>query len=264
MAHPLYQVDSFTNRPFRGNPAAVCLLAEPADPAWMQSVAAEMNLSETAFLVPQDGVYGLRWFTPAAEVDLCGHATLASAHVLWTEGHLPETAPAVFETLSGTLTATRNGAWIEMDFPAWPAAACATPDGLEAALGVTPTFVGRSGAGYLVPVESEDALRAITPDFGALAAAAGDCVMVTSPATITEGVRLRVALLRSDGSGSTRTRSPGRRTARSGRSGTNASGATRSTGFQASARGGVVKVEMRGDRVIISGQAVTVLRGSLE
>ena len=124
MPTPLFQVDSFTDRPFGGNPAAVCLLSEPADAAWMQSVAAEMNLSETAFVVPQGDAFGLRWFTPLAEVDLCGHATLASAHVLWTEGRLDEQQPAVFETLSGTLTAQRAGDWIVMDFPAWPATAC--------------------------------------------------------------------------------------------------------------------------------------------
>ncbi len=117
---PLHQVDAFTERPFAGNPAAVCLLAEEADPAWMQAVASEMNLSETAFLLPEGapGAYGLRWFTPAVEVELCGHATLASAHVLWSTGSVAPDAAISFSTLSGTLTAARDGELIAMDFPA--------------------------------------------------------------------------------------------------------------------------------------------------
>src|SRR5216110_1102377 len=112
------QVDAFTDRPFAGNPAAVCLLPTPADTQWMQDVAREMSLSETAFLVPQDDGFDLRWFTPAVEVDLCGHATLASAHVLWADDHLAAGAQARFHTRSGLLTADRRGPWIEMNFPA--------------------------------------------------------------------------------------------------------------------------------------------------
>src|SRR5689334_20018059 len=119
MPQPITQVDAFADRPFAGNPAGVCILPGPADEAWMRAVAREMNLSETAFLDPQgDGSYNLRWFTPAVEVDLCGHATLASAHVLWEDGHLPPEAPARFHTRSGLLTATRRRDWIELDFPA--------------------------------------------------------------------------------------------------------------------------------------------------
>src|SRR5439155_14876481 len=112
------QVDAFTDRPFAGNPAAVCVLAAPRDASWMQQVAREMNLSETAFLHREADGFRLRWFTPAVEVDLCGHATLASAHVLWEEGHLPPDAPARFQTRSGLLTATRDGDAIVLDFPA--------------------------------------------------------------------------------------------------------------------------------------------------
>src|SRR5262249_16789848 len=121
----IIQVDAFTDRPFAGNPAAVCVLPGPADERWMQDVAPELNLSEDAFLHRLDGGSRLRWFTPAVEVDLCGHATLAGAHVLWEEGHLPADAPARFHTRSGLLTATRGGGWIEMDFPAKPASAAA-------------------------------------------------------------------------------------------------------------------------------------------
>ena len=118
---PLFQVDAFTDRPFSGNPAAVCLLDRERDAAWMQAVAAEMNLSETAFLLQREDGFCLRWFTPATEVDLCGHATLAAAHVLWEQGLLAPGAAARFHTRSGLLQATRSGAMIELDFPAAPA-----------------------------------------------------------------------------------------------------------------------------------------------
>jgi len=117
---PVYQVDAFTDRAFAGNPAAVCLLDAPADVAWMQAVAAEMNLSETAFVHGEGDGYRLRWFTPAVEVDLCGHATLATAHALWETSRLARTATARFQTRSGLLTATAQGEWIELDFPALP------------------------------------------------------------------------------------------------------------------------------------------------
>src|SRR5258705_5651032 len=121
------QVDAFTNRPFAGNPAAVCILSRPAEPAWMLDVAREMNLAETAFLVPNNGDYDLRWFTPTVEVDLCGHATLASAHVLWEEGHLKRSEQARFHTKSGLLTAEWHDPWIELDFPATPVSAAPPP-----------------------------------------------------------------------------------------------------------------------------------------
>src|SRR5213596_2838427 len=114
------QVDAFTDRPFAGNPAAVCILPTAAEPAWMQNVAREMNLAETAFLVPRNGEYDLRWFTPAVEVDLCGHATLASAHVLWETGQASPAGSIRFHTRSGLLTAVRRDDWIELDFPATP------------------------------------------------------------------------------------------------------------------------------------------------
>ena len=159
MPLPLFQVDAFADRPFAGNPAAVCLLPGPADAAWMQRVAAEMNLSETAFLHAEGDAYHLRWFAPAAEVDLCGHATLASAHVLWEQGRLRPNQPARFQTRSGLLTAERRGDAIELDFPVKPAEPCTTLDGLSDALGVAFSFVGRSQFDYLVELESEAALR---------------------------------------------------------------------------------------------------------
>jgi PhzF family phenazine biosynthesis protein len=145
MGVAITQVDAFADRPFAGNPAAVCILEQPREDAWMQSVAREMNLSETAFLVKRGRRYDLRWFTPALEVELCGHATLASAHVLWEQGHLQAGEPACFQTKSGILTARKKDAWIEMDFPATPA----KPDSglqeeVESALGAKAKCTGRT------------------------------------------------------------------------------------------------------------------------
>src|SRR6266700_4320130 len=144
MALTIVQVDAFASRPFSGNPAAVCVLPAPRDERWMQDVAREMNLAETAFLHPENEGYRLRWFTPAVEVALCGHATLASAHVLWEEGHLPADQQARFHTQSGLLTAEKRGDWIELDLPATAAVPTPPPAGLCEALGVTPRWTGRS------------------------------------------------------------------------------------------------------------------------
>ncbi|MGH7644540.1 MAG: PhzF family phenazine biosynthesis protein [Gemmatimonadales bacterium] len=263
MTLPLFQVDAFTATPFAGNPAAVCLLPGPADPRWMQDVASEMNLSETAFVHPVADGLGLRWFTPAIEVDLCGHATLASAHVLWEEGRLAPAAAARFHTRSGLLTARRAAAagWIELDFPATPAEPAPAPPGLVAALGVTPLAVGRSRFDYLVEVESEEVVRRLAPDFAALGRVAARGVIVTSRA-VTDGSDFV-----------SRYFAPAAGIAEDPVTGSShcalapwwAAKLTKNemTGFQASARGGVVRVRVAGDRVILAGQAVTVLRGAL-
>src|SRR5438105_7723042 len=145
----------------------------------MLDVAREMNLAETAFLVPQRDGYDLRWFTPAVEVDLCGHATLASAHVLWEDGHLKPDSQARFHTKSGLLTADRRDAWIELDFPATPPVAAPPPAGLVEALGAKPTFVGRSRFDDLAKVDSESPVRRLTPTLSALAEAKARGVFVT-------------------------------------------------------------------------------------
>ncbi len=155
----LWQVDAFTDRPFAGNPAAVCWLETEADPAWMQAVAAEMNLAETAFARRLGDGHELRWFTPTVEVDLCGHATLATAHALWENGLAPTDEPLRFTTRSGVLTCTRSGEWIELDFPSTPPSPTEPPETLLVALGVQPQFVGRSLFDYLVVLDSEDAVR---------------------------------------------------------------------------------------------------------
>jgi predicted PhzF superfamily epimerase YddE/YHI9 len=171
MALPLHIVDAFTDRAFGGNPAAVCLLDHPRDPAWMQAVAAEMNLSETAFLLREGQYWRLRWFTPKIEVELCGHATLASAHILWQTGANPNPQPIEFQTLGGRLTCRQRDAWIEMDFPAQPPVDHDEPGELLAALGASGIVVGhkRNRMDYLVEVGDEQTLRALQPDMPTLA-----------------------------------------------------------------------------------------------
>ena len=183
MGIPIFQVDAFTEELFKGNPAAVCLLSGPGNPAWMQNVAKEMNLSETAFLYKQEDGFNLRWFTPAVEVDLCGHATLASAHILWEKGLLGLQEQARFHSRSGLLTAERREGRIELNFPANPDEPAAVPPGLMEALGIAPKYVGRSRFDYLVEVDSEDSIRKILPDFNLLKALPVRGIMVTSPAT---------------------------------------------------------------------------------
>ncbi|OYW10752.1 MAG: oxidoreductase, partial [Acidobacteriia bacterium 12-62-4] len=161
-----WQVDAFTNRPFAGNPAAICWLEQEADPAWMQAVAAEMNLAETAFVRPLTDGHELRWFTPVVEVDLCGHATLASAHTVWSAGLADDSIPLRFQTRSGELTCTRSGDLIALDFPALPPTPAVPPVNLLPALGIeSALYVGRTIYDYLVVVPSEAAVLAVRPDF---------------------------------------------------------------------------------------------------
>jgi PhzF family phenazine biosynthesis protein len=261
MPQSVIQVDAFADRPFAGNPAAVCILRAPADQGWMRDVAAEMNLSETAFLHPHADGWSLRWFTPAVEVDLCGHATLASAHVLWQDGHLPPDAEARFHTRSGLLTCRRDGGWITMDFPAKPEQETEPPEGLERALGVTPKYVGRSHFDLLVEVDSEDAVRALAPDIGLLASVEARGVIVTARAAddrydfVSRFFAPRAGVNEDPVTGSAHCVLAPFWAARLGRDAL--------TGFQASRRGGVVRVRAAGDRVVLSGQAVTVMRGEL-
>jgi PhzF family phenazine biosynthesis protein len=261
MPQPMVQVDAFTDRPYAGNPAAVCVMQGPADEGWMRNVAAEMNLAETAFLHPHGDGWSLRWLTPVVEVDLCGHATLASAHVLWTEGHLPPDAEARFHTRSGLLTCRRQGDWITMDFPAKPEQAAEAPEGLERALGVTPKYVGRSQFDLLVEVDSEAAVRAVKPDMGLLASVEVRGVIVTARADA-DGIDFvsrffapRAGVDEDPVTGSAHCVLAPFWAARLGRQ--------QMVGFQASRRGGVVRVRAAGDRVELAGQAVTVLRGEL-
>ena len=180
MPVPIFQVDAFTDVPFAGNPAAVCLLDCERESRWMQAVAAEMNLSETAFLLRVGDACELRWFTPQVEVPLCGHATLASAHVLWEMGHLSPEEQARFDTRSGRLTAQLQDDWIKMDFPAEPETAAPAPPDLAKALGVTPKYVGKNRFDYLVEVDSEEIVRIMQPDFTLLKTVSCRGIIVTS------------------------------------------------------------------------------------
>jgi predicted PhzF superfamily epimerase YddE/YHI9 len=262
MSLRITQVDAFTNRPFAGNPAAVCILPKPADPAWMLDVAREMNLAETAFLVRQKDGYDLRWFTPAVEVDLCGHATLASAHVLWEEGLLKPDEQARFHTRSGLLTADKDRSWIELDFPATPATATPAPPGLVEALGATPTFVGRSRFDYLVEVEDETVVRRLDPDLGALARVQARGVIVTG-ATDEKSQYDFVSRFFAPQSGVPEDPVTGSAHCALAPYWAAKLGTTDLVAYQASTRGGELLLRVIGDRVRLAGEAVTVLRGEL-
>ncbi len=255
------QVDAFTDKPFAGNPAAVCLLPWERPEQWMQDVAREMNLSETAFLVKQADGYRLRWFTPAVEVDLCGHATLASAHVLWEWGELRPEQQARFHTRSGLLTAVRRGVWIELDFPATPERPVEAPMDLLAALGVAPVYVGRSQFDYLVELESERAVRGLRPSFSQLATLGARGVIVTSR-TAGEPYDF-ISRFFAPGSGIDEDPVTGSAHCCLGPFWAARLGKAEFLAYQASARGGVIGVRVQGERVQLGGQAVTVFQGEL-
>jgi PhzF family phenazine biosynthesis protein len=261
MALRITQVDSFTHRPFAGNPAAVCILPKAADPAWMLDIAREMNLAETAFLVKQPDGYDLRWFTPTVEVDLCGHATLASAHVLWEDGHLTPTEQARFHTKSGLLTADRRDGLIELDFPVTPVSPAASPPGLAEALGATPQFIGRSKFDYLVELEDEATVRKLDPDLGAVSRVKARGVIVTSRAD--KGKYDFVSRFFAPQSGVPEDPVTGSAHCALAPYWGAKLGKKELMAFQASARGGEIRLRLEGDRVRLGGQAVTVLRGEL-
>jgi PhzF family phenazine biosynthesis protein len=258
---PFTQVDAFADRPFAGNPAAVCVLPHAREERWMQLVAREMNLAETAFLVRRPDGYDLRWFTPACEVDLCGHATLASAHVLWDEGHLPPDAAALFHTRSGLLSAVRRDGLIWLDFPATPARETPAPPELARAIGVPMRFVGQTPFDYLVELESEDAVRRLMPDLGELARLRVRGVIVTAASATADQDFVSRFFAPAAGvpedpvTGSAHCALAPFWSARLGR--------TELCGYQASSRGGLVRVRLRDDRVQLGGLAVTMLRGVL-
>ncbi len=261
MSLTIYQVDAFTDRPFAGNPAGVCLLDEPRDDAWMQAVAGEMNLSETAFLVPNSNAFELRWFTPTVEVDLCGHATLASAHVLWQTGRLTPSQRAQFNTKSGVLSAERQGDWIELDFPATPPTPAKAPEALLQSLGVRALTVSRSSFDYLVEVESESVVSGLKPDFGLLGTLPVRGVMVTSRAS---DPRFDfVSRFFGPAAGINEDPVTGSAHCCLGPFWGERLGKTEMLAYQASARGGVVRLRLGSERVYLGGQAVTVMRCEL-
>ena len=263
MSTAITVVDAFTDQAFAGNPAAVCVLPRAASEDWMRNVAREMNLSETAFLHRVEDGFSLRWFTPAVEVDLCGHATLASAHVLWKQAYLPRHAVARFQTRSGLLTATMAGDRIVLDFPAKLAAEAAAPPALLPALGIQkPLWVGKNQFDYLVEVGTEAEVRGLTPDHGQLGALPVRGVIVTSRAQTGQPYDF-VSRFFAPGSGIAEDPVTGSAHCALGPYWRARLGRDVMTGYQASARGGTVHVECRGDRVMLGGHAITVLRGTL-
>ncbi len=267
MPVPIVQVDAFTATPYGGNPAAVCILNAPRDDKWMATIAMEMNLSETAFLVPDaadHGAYQLRWFTPAVEVALCGHATLGSAHVLWESGRLAPHAPARFHTKSGLLTCTRMGHWIEMDFPATFVEPAEPPAQLAEAIGADLKFTGRSKFDYLVEVADEATVRALKPNHHLLRQLPVRGIIATSLADAANTHNYDfVSRFFAPGSGIDEDPVTGSAHCALAPFWHQRTGKAEMTGYQASARGGIVKVRPVEDRVFLSGQAVTTLRGEL-
>jgi len=253
-------VDAFADRPFAGNPAAVCIMDGPADETWMQQIAAEMNLSETAFLYPDGDGYQLRWFTPTVEVELCGHATLASAHVLGEEGHLQQGQQARFFTKSGLLTASRAGDLIKMNLPAQSVAPCDSPPELLKALGVKAVFVGKSQFDYLVEVDSEAVVRNYRPDFVSLGQLSRGTI-ITSRA---EGGKYDfISRFFAPAVGINEDPVTGAAHCQLGPYWSAKMKKCDLVAYQASARGGEVHVRIEGDRVILGGTAVTVMHCKL-
>ncbi len=264
----IYQVDAFTSRPYKGNPAGVCVLQELRDEEWMLNVAGEMNLSETAFLHPHRDAFNLgfnlRWFTPQVEVDLCGHATLASAHILWETERLSDDQKAVFYTRSGTLTAQKSGDWIEMDFPSQPAEPVKPPVELLDVLGMDfePTYTGRTPFDYFIEVEKEDTVLNLRPDFSALSGVNTRGVVVTARST--DPHYDFVSRFFAPGVGINEDPVTGSAHCSLGPYWSDLLDKEDLIGYQASHRGGVVRVRVDAThRVKLGGQAVTVLDGEI-
>jgi PhzF family phenazine biosynthesis protein len=265
MGIPIYQVDAFTSKAFAGNPAGVCLLKQAADEAWMQAVAAEMNLSETAFVVPRtDGNFDLRWFTPQVEVSLCGHATLATSHILYETGTLDPDQTARYHTKSGVLTARRVDGRIELDFPAAHVAACDPPDGVLDALGLqgSPCFQKNSKPSYLIEAKSETVVRGLAPDFARLRALNVRSVIVTARAD-REDVDF-VSRFFAPGVGIDEDPVTGSAHCVLTPYWANKLAKNEFAALQVSKRGGSLQCTLAGERVKLAGSAITVIRGELD
>ncbi len=257
----LYQVDAFTAALFKGNPAGVCVLDKPVNEEWMRQVAMEMNLSETAFLLTENEGWRLRWFTPKREVSLCGHATLASAHILWETGLLASDATARFYTKSGELTAVKHGDGITLNFPAREIEEGALPEDLALALGNPPwAFAGHKEDRWLVELESESAVRALQPDFALLASLPVRSVMVTARAAapydfVSRYFAPSVGVNEDPVTGSAHTYLTPYWAGKLGKE--------EMFAYQASARGGELRLRREGERVFITGRAVTFFAGEM-
>lgn len=256
----IYTVDAFTDKPFRGNPAGVCLLETGKPESWLQSVAAEMNLSETAFLVKVKDGFMLRWFTPKAEVDLCGHATLASAHLLWEEGIAGEDEIR-FHTKSGLLKAKRYRSWIELDFPLEPEEKTDAPNLLRESLGVPFKYVGKNRIDYIVEVEDQKTVADLQPDLGLMKMMTTRGVIVTAPSDET-GIDF-VSRCFFPGIGINEDPVTGSAHCCLGPYWAEKLGKRNLIARQISERGGLLKLEVQDERILIYGQAVTVMKGEL-
>jgi PhzF family phenazine biosynthesis protein len=260
MGTPLYTVDAFARERFTGNPAGVCLLTFARDEAWMQSVAREMNLSETAFVLPRGAEFHLRWFTPEVEIALCGHATLASAHVLWECGKVGPGYPIRFHTKSGVLACSQKDERIEMDFPAKALTQAAPPEGLEKAIGARIVASGRSDTDWLLELESEESVRGLAPDLAALGTLPVRGVIVTARAAkehdfVSRFFAPAVGVPEDPVTGSAHCALAPYWAQKLGK--------TEMVGWQASRRGGEVRVRLAGARVMLGGRALTVVKGEL-
>jgi predicted PhzF superfamily epimerase YddE/YHI9 len=258
----IFQVDAFTTELFSGNPAGVCLVEDDRDDAWMQAVAAEMNLPETAFLSPGEDGWHLRWFTPTVEVDLCGHATLAASHILWEAGEADPGDRLRFQTRSGVLTARPSDRGILLDFPADPPTAVPPPDGLVAAIGAPAVWSGRGRVFWILELADEGAVRGLRPDLGALGRACDTGVVVTAGGD--GGDRDFVSRMFAPSMGIDEDQVTGATHCILSPYWTDRLGRTDLVGYQASSRGGTVGVRLVGDRVELGGRAVTFLRGSID
>jgi PhzF family phenazine biosynthesis protein len=259
---PIFTVDAFTDKPFSGNPAGVCVLDSPLNEKQMQNIAFEMNLSETAFLSKKDdGSYGLRWFTPAVEVDLCGHATLASSHILWETKKEDKSAELQFQTRSGMLKANFRNGGIELDFPLIDSKPMETPKGLIKALGVEPVNLFKTQWNYIAELDSEETVRKVKPDFDLLQALEAWGTIITAKSTM-KGYDF-VSRFFAPAKGVKEDPVTGSAHCALGPYWMNRFGKNKFKAYQASERGGTIGVRVDGNRVYITGNAVTVLSGSL-
>jgi len=259
MQIPIYHVDAFTDTPFKGNPAGVCLLQNEGDSLWMQHIAFEMNLSETAFVYRSGQNFSLRWFTPVTEVNLCGHATLAAAHVLWKSGEVKESETIRFETLSGILSARKVGDWIELNFPAAKLERSDLSSYYIDALGISPDAIFQSDDKYLIEVADETVVRQMRPDFSTLVRLPGRGITVTALSD-TPGTDF-VSRYFAPWVGINEDPVTGSAHCMLGPYWQKKLAKDHLVAYQASARGGWLKLHMSGEKVYISGQAVTVMRG---
>jgi PhzF family phenazine biosynthesis protein len=254
---PIYQIDAFTSRTFAGNPAAVCPLKDWLDPSLMQAIAAENNLAETAFFVPRDGRYDLRWFTPTVEVDLCGHATLATAYVLF-EYLGASSEELVFDTRSGELRVARAAGKLRLDFPALPPRRCDPHPRLIEALGAQPLEILKASY-YLAVYPSHEDVRSIQPNLPLLGSLNDAPVIVTAPSTQVDFVSRFFApafgINEDPVTGSAQCTLAPYWSRRLGKKQLHT--------LQISPRGGELWLEDRGARVYISGQAAPYLRGTI-